>query len=154
MQVSIELQDLGLTQDKLNQIASEISNTKPLMLKLGNHLYSIAVDSFEHEKDPSGNPWTPLKESTKKYKTTAKMLYDEGDMQRNLINRSTSSQAIVGIDSVFSDFSYPVMHQFGSKDGKLPARPFMPIKEDMSLYDDVEDELEDIVFEFIESALK
>lgn len=154
MQVSIEVQDLGLTQDKLNQIASEISNTKPLMLELGNHLYNIARDSFEHEKDPYGNNWSPIKESTKKYKTTAKMLFDSGTMQNNLINKSSNSQAIVGIDATYMDFSYPAMHQFGSKDGKLPARPFMPINEDMSLYDDVEDELEDIVFEFIESVLK
>ncbi len=124
------------------------------MLELRNHLYNIAVDSFEHEKDPYGNNWTPLKQSTKKYKTTAKMLYDEGTMQNNLINISSSSQAIVGIDATYMDFSYPAMHQFGSKDGKLEARSFMPIKEDMSLYDNVEDELGDIVVEFIEDILK
>lgn len=153
MQVNIEVSNLPGVQAKLEEAGKKISNTKPLMLELGNHLENISRDSFDNHKDPYGNSWNPLAASTKKYKKTSKMLYDEGDLQNNFINTSTKDTVAVGTNANYQGFLYPIVQQFGTEDGKVPARAFMPIKEDMSLYDNVEDELQDIVIEFINSAI-
>jgi len=153
MQVSIKLENLDISQDHIEQAMKKIKDTKPLMLELGNHLYNISLDSFEHEKDPNGNPWTPLKASTLENKSTSKMLYDEGTMQNNLINKSSSNEVAVGIGATFNGYLYPAVQQFGTKDGKVEDRAFMPINKDMNLYSEVEGELEEIVIEFIEEAI-
>ena len=66
----------------------------------------------------------------------------------------SKDEIVIGTNANFKGFSYPAVHQFGTKDGKTPARAFMPITLDGKLYDDVENELGEIVVEFIESVLE
>ncbi|WP_228277063.1 phage virion morphogenesis protein [Aliarcobacter butzleri] len=98
---------------------------------------------------------------TKKYKSTSKILYKDGDMQRGLINESDNDSARVGITTVNEDdYFYPMVHQFGAnnagrnKKTKIPQRSFMPITQDGVLYVKTRDEIEEITIEFIESGLK
>jgi len=116
MQIKIKLENFDYAKQKLEEAATEISDTKPLMAKLSNHLYNIGMDSFDDEKDPYGKPWTPLKESTLKYKSTKKMLYDEGDLQGQFIRRSSKYKATIGTSATFKGFPYPVVMQFGKDD--------------------------------------
>jgi phage virion morphogenesis protein len=153
MQVTMTIDDLPSVKKKLEDIASNITDTKPLMQELANHLYNISRDSFDDEKSPDGRKWSPLSESTKKYKSTSKMLYKDGDLQDKFIYHSTRTEAVVGTNANNKGYNYPAVHQFGTKDKKTPDRAFMPIDLNGKLYDGVESELEEIVVNFIESAV-
>lgn len=154
MQVTMKLDDLPNVKKKLEEIASSITDTKPLMLELGNHLYNISRDSFDNQKDPNGRTWSPLSDSSKKYKTTSKILYKDGDLQDKFINKASKNEAVVGTNSKHKDYDYPSVHQFGTKDKKTSARAFMPFDINGELYDNVENDLVEIVVDFLESAIK
>ena len=81
-------------------------------------------------------------------------------MQRGLISESDSNSAKVGITTVNDDdYFYPMVHQFGADNAgrnkklTIPARPFLPINADGSLYEGVENIITKITVEFIESGL-
>ncbi|PLY08391.1 MAG: phage virion morphogenesis protein [Arcobacter sp.] len=153
--MQITLQAFGFTEaiKTLKNAQTSISDTQPLMIELSNHLYNISMDSFEDGRTPDGKAWTPLKESTLKYKSTAKMLYNEGDLQGKFIQSASKDEASVGTSATYKGFPYPVVMQFGKDDGSVPARAFMPIDSNGKLYGGVEKELQDIVIKFVESAL-
>lgn len=153
MQVKMKIDDLPGVKRKLENITEKITDTKPLMQELANHLYNISRDSFDDEKSPDGRKWSPLADSTKKYKSTSKMLYKDGDLQDKFIYHSTRTKAVVGTNANNKGYDYPAVHQFETKDGTTPARAFMPIDLNGKLYDGVENELKEIVVEFIESAV-
>lgn len=153
MQVTMTIDDLPSVKKKLEDTASNITDTKPLMQELANHLYNISRDSFDDEKSPDSRKWSPLSESTKKYKSTSKMLYKDGDLQDKFIYHSTRTEAVVGTNANNKGYNYPAVHQFGTKDKKTPARTFMPFDIKGKLYDDVEKELEEIVVDFLENAI-
>jgi phage gpG-like protein len=82
-------------------------------------------------------------------------------MQGALISESDSNSAIVGITTVNEDdYFYPIVHQFGASNAgrnkklTIPARSFLPINADGSLYEGVENIITEITVEFIESGLK
>ncbi|ABV67924.1 Mu-like prophage G protein, putative [Aliarcobacter butzleri RM4018] len=161
MQVILKIENIEAVKRKLEEIENNITDTAPLMSEISNYLYNISIDSFENEESPNGHKWTPLSELTKKYKSTSKILYKDGDMQRGLINESDSDSAMVGITTVNEDdYFYPMVHQFGAsnagrnKKTKIPQRSFMPITINGELYSDVKDRIEEITVEFIESGLK
>lgn len=161
MQVILKIENIEAVKRKLEEIENNITDTAPLMSEISNYLYNISKDSFDDEKDPRGHTWTPLSELTKKYKSTSKILYKDGDMQRGLISDSDDNSAIVGITTVNEDdYFYPMVHQFGAsnagrnKKTKIPQREFMPITINGELYSDVKDKIEEITVEFIESGLK
>ncbi|MDN5069514.1 phage virion morphogenesis protein [Aliarcobacter butzleri] len=161
MQVTLKIENIEAVKRKLEEIENNITDTAPLMSEISNYLYNISKDSFDDEKDPRGHTWTPLSELTKKYKSTSKILYKDGDMQRGLINESDNDSARVGITTVNEDdYFYPMVHQFGAnnagrnKKTKIPQREFMPITIDGEIYSDVSDRIEEITVEFIESGLK
>ena len=161
MQVILKIENIEAVKRKLEEIENNITDTAPLMSEISNYLYNISIDSFENEESPNGHKWTPLSELTKKYKSTSKILYKDGDMQRGLINESDNDSAMVGIITVNEDdYFYPMVHQFGAnnagrnKKTKIPQREFMPITIDGEIYSDVSDRIEEITIEFIESGLK
>lgn len=154
MQVTLEILELPAVKRKLEEIGQNISNTTPLMKEMGNYLYNITRDSFDEEKDPNEKEWSPLSNATTKSKTTSKILYQEGDLQDKFIYEVSKDEIVIGTNTNFKGFSYPAVHQFGTKDGKTPARAFMPITLEGKLYDDVENELERIVVDFVDSGLE
>ncbi|MGD9623863.1 MAG: phage virion morphogenesis protein [Arcobacter sp.] len=154
MQVTLQIDNLLAVQGILNTTGQKISNTTPLMKEIGNYLYNITRDSFDEEKDPNGRNWSPIKSTGYQSKYYSKMLYQEGDLQDKFIYEVSKDEIVIGTNANFKGFSYPAVHQFGTKDGKTPARAFMPITLDGKLYDDVENELGEIVVEFIESVLE
>lgn len=153
MQVTMTIDDLPSVKKKLEDIASNITDTKPLMQELGNHLYNISRDSFDNQKDPNGRTWSPLSDSTKKYKKTSKLLYASGDLQDKFIFKASKNEAVVGTNSNYKGYDYPSVHQFGTKDKKTPARTFMPFDINGELYDNVENDLVEIVVDFLEDSI-
>jgi phage virion morphogenesis protein len=153
MQVTLEILELPGVKRKLEEIGQHISNTAPLMKEMGNYLYNITRDSFDNEKDPNGRDWSPIKTNAYQSKYYSKMLYQEGDLQDKFIYQTSKSEVVIGTNANNNGYLYPAVHQFGTKDGKIQARAFMPITLDGKLYDDVEKELEEIVIDFVENGI-
>jgi phage virion morphogenesis protein len=152
MQVQIEVQGIEPLTKKLQQLQSIGSDLTPIMAELANHLYNIADESFQKQQTPDGISWNPIK-PRKDDQSPNKILYDEGTMQGSLSQKSNSNEATVGLNATANGYPYPIVHQFGSKDGSIEARAFMPIHEDGTIYEGTLKELEDIVEVFFEKAI-
>lgn len=99
----------------------------PLMAEIANLLQTTTETAFENESNPfDGAAWEPLAERTLA-KKKGKTLYESGRMQDSLKVFSDNKQAIIGLPATAKGYNYPAVHQFGTTDGKIPARPFLPI---------------------------
>jgi phage gpG-like protein len=95
-----------------------------------------------------------LAESTKKYKARhggSKILQSrDRNLRESTGYHADNDSVIVGVNAYSSKgYPYPIVHQFGSEDGKIVARPFMPITHDGELYDNVKVEVLDILLEYL-----
>lgn len=158
MQVSMKIDNLPGVKRKLDETRQNISDTEPLMNKLGNYFEAMTQDSFDNKKSPDGRKWDPLSNATiqakkKKGKTTTRILYQSGELQDKFIYHSTRDELVVGTNANHKGYDYPAVHQFGTKDKKTPARTFMPFDINGELYDNVENDLVEIVVDFLEDAI-
>lgn len=153
----MQIQATGLedAQGTLEDIEDKADDITPLLKELTNHLKNVTEESFENQKTPEGNNWTPIK-PRKNDNTPTKILYDTGHMQDTLYANSFMDSAVVGVNTISKGYQYPLVHQFGTdKAGrgnktKIVARPFMPIKKSGELYENVQKDLEEIVDEYFE----
>ncbi len=152
MQVQIEVKGIETVNKKLKQLQSIGSDLQPVMAELANHLYNVVDESFQKQQTPDGISWNPIK-PRKDDKSPNRILYDEGTMQDSLSQKSNKNEAIVGLNATANGYPYPIVHQFGSKDGSIEARAFMPIRRDGMIYEGTLKELEDIVEVFFEKAI-
>lgn len=148
MQIDIRVTGIGNIQAQLESMRQRAEDTAPLMAELANHLYNVVDESFETQKTPDGISWSPIKER-RSDPHPEKILYAQGHMQDSLAQHSSSDEAIVGLNATADGYPYPIVHQFGSVDGSIKARAFMPIHEDGTLYDETVAELEEIIEDFI-----
>lgn len=153
--MQIDVNELDNLQIKLNQFQNNLTNTKPLMLEIANHLHNITVESFEKESSPDGKKWSPIKITGYVSKYYSKILYQEGDLQGSLYSKATKDSATVGLNAVSNGFQYPLTHQFGTNNAwgrgiVVPARPFLPIDSNGNIYEGVEKELMEIVDDYVE----
>ncbi len=125
-------------------------NMEPLTEEIANHLYNLTDESFEVESSYTGTPWARLAASTVKQKGNSKMLYREGTLQRSLWQENTHDSAYVGVNATAKGYAYPAVHQYGSKDGKIPARPYLPFDEHGQVYDTVIDDILSMVGDYLE----
>ncbi|WP_455756489.1 phage virion morphogenesis protein [Sulfurimonas sp.] len=150
----MQIETIGLDdiRDDLKAIEDKTEDIKPLLKELANHLTNTIEESFEDETSPDGTKWTPIK-FRKGDHSPSKILYDHGHMQNSLHSRVYKQSLTIGVNATADGYQYPLVHQFGTKDKKIEARPFMPIKLDGSLYDNTEKELGEIVenhFKFLD----
>jgi phage virion morphogenesis protein len=149
MKISLKAKGLQTLKENLKNIANKGSDTAPLMAELANHLYNTTFNSLRNETSPDGIKWNPIKAATvrAKKRNKSKALYDTGNLRDSLTSSSSKNEAIVGLNATKGGYPYPAVHQFGSK--TTPARPFLPIRDDENLYENVVDELEEIVEDFV-----
>jgi len=119
----------------------------PLMAEIANLLQTTTETAFEDEQNPfDGTPWEPLKASTQA-KKNGKPLYESGRMQDSLNVFSNARQAIIGLPATAKGYNYPAVHQFGTEDGSIPARPFLPINADGDISDGLRADIIDLAIE-------
>ena len=144
----MKVEGLEHIREKFQELKNKAQDTSPLMAELANHLYNVVDTSFEKQETPDGISWNPIK-PRKNDNHPEKMLYDEGIMQGSLSAESNNDEAMVGLNATSNGYPYPIVHQFGTKDGKVEARAYMPIHEDGSIYEDTGKELEEIVEDYL-----
>ena len=134
--------DDSAVQKALARVLRATGNARPLMQDIGEYLTPVHEDRWERETDPDGRPWAPLKPETLKRKKTTRILYEEGDLLRGAIYNASATQLEFGLNDWKAAF-----HQFGTSRG-LPAR------EMLGLDADDEQEILDIIADYLADALK
>ncbi len=153
MQIIIDTKGIEQIQKQLKELHNKAVNTEPLMAELANHLYNITSDSFENEKSPDGISWNPIK-PRKGDKTPDKILRDEGTMQDTLSAFSSKDEAGIGLNATSNGYPYPIVHQFGTENGSIVARPYLPIDKNGNLYEGTVKELIEILEDYIKEVLE
>ena len=136
MKISIVLDDQAV-QAAFSRLLKSGHDSQPLMASVGEILLNSTRARFADEEDPDGNPWEPLKASTRarKTKNPDRILTASGLLGGSSINtRAGRRQVEIG-----SSRLYAATHQFGAKKGQfgstqrgapipwgdIPARPFL-----------------------------
>lgn len=153
---TITIQDQAV-QSALKALADRATNLQPVMAQIGERMMEDTKRRFETSTGPDGQRWQANSAATlqalsdrlgKSYRTKSgalntkgaarlankKPLIDKGDLRRQFV-------LSVGNDSLTlsNTMAYAVIHQFGGQAGRghkttIPARPFLPVKPDGTLY--------------------
>lgn len=140
----------GLTEvtKRLGTLQSRMSNLQPVLAEIGNMVANTADESFENQKSPWGEAWTPNADKTiEQYarrkgkgqsdkKRSALAAEKQILMVDGLLRSSITHEADGESVTVSAGRIYAAIHQFGGKAGRgrsvtLPARPYMPIRDDV-----------------------
>jgi len=155
-QISISVTGMDAIEDALRELLTKTKNLKKPMEAIGSYLSNVAEESFDTETSPSGEAWSPLAESTKKYKEKHggdKILQSGSRTLRESVGYQADEEGvIVGVNAYSSKgYPYPAVHQFGTtKNDKIPSRPFMPVDVQGELYSGAGEEIIAILKEYLE----
>jgi len=146
----------------LKALSDRVGNLRPILQTIGEGIIERTKRRFETGKDPAGKPWKPnsavtlglfssslsgqkskvkkdgsLNASGARALANKKPLIGESqDLRRQFTVEAGANSLQVG-----STPKYAAIQQFGGKAGRgrkvtIPARPFLPIHQDGSLYPD------------------
>ena len=136
---------------ELNAIKARGERMAPLFEEIAGHLYNIADESFENEASPEGAAWQPLAPLTIARKGSDRKLHHSGRLRETLDFDSDDHSASIGTTAVSEKgYPYPAVQQFGTEDGKVPARPFLPFTDSGDLMDSAKDSVLALVQEYFE----
>jgi len=148
-EIYIEAINTQEIEDTLETLQKRADDTKGLTAELANHLRNVIEESFEKEQTPDAKEWSPI-QPRKSDAHPEKILYDKGNMQDRLYADNDANSVTVGTNATKKGYPYPIVMQFGNKEGTTPARAFMPIKLNGELYSQTLKELEQIVEKYFE----
>lgn len=152
--ISIQVTGADQVDNAIAQLLHKMQNLQKPFSAVGSYLTNIMEESFDSETSPDGHAWHPLADSTKAYKEKyggSKILQSKDRNTRESTGYSADdTSVIVGVNAYSKDrYPYPIVHQFGTEDGKIEARPFMPITSDGELYDNAKIEVLDILLGYL-----
>lgn len=176
-QFTITVDDLQV-QNTLEYLAQRMGNVNPVLRAVGEGIISRTKRRFETSTGPDGTAWKPNSPATLALFQGGfgKSLFKKsGDLnkagQAKLANkkpligesRDLSRQFTVdvadGILTVGSTVqNYAAIHQFGGQAGRghkvtIPARPFLPIRSDGTLYPEEQNVVLAALQDFLEQGL-
>jgi phage virion morphogenesis protein len=126
IEVTIESENVLNTFQRLADGLAPERLKAPLM-KIGQELVESTENRFQTKTTPSGTPWAENAPSTIKRKGKDSPLVDTGIFSRSFLYQVEDTTLTVGTNYL----SGPIpgigaaVHQFGSRNGKIPARPFL-----------------------------
>ena len=88
----------------------------------------------DDESDPEGSRWDPWSDNPtgRGYASTRgpqhKLLFGDGDLADSIMFKVQGAAYVVG-----SELDYALVHQFGSKDGKISARAYVGVSDELEL---------------------
>lgn len=135
--------------EEIDRLSDKADNLAPLFADIANDLFNMADEAFENETSPDGKSWQPLKPSTIKKKGHSRKLDETGHTRETLEYGSDNKSARVGTNAKSKDnYPYPAVQHFGTKDGRVPPREFLPFDQDGDLMDVAADSILDTVYEY------
>ncbi len=171
MSQTIIIQGLDEINARLGTLSRELSDMQPTLDEIGNELADITDESFENQKTPWGEAWAPNSQATldsykekkgkgKSAKAKAALtadkliLIDSGLLRSSVTHEATKDSVTLTAGKV-----YARIHQLGGEAGRgksvsLPARPYMPLK-DEKLDDGTQKVVNDMIMQrLIEAVAK
>lgn len=126
--ITIDLNQQALSEE-VEALLAGLKDFTPLLKRLGTAAHEIWSEKFRSQ----GPGWQPLAEVTlakrRKNGRGAEILKDGGQLFASLTD-SASEGSVYELSSkaltIGTNFEYAAVHQFGSKDGKIPKRAFLP----------------------------
>jgi len=138
---------------RLDEIARQVENMRPAYQAIGELLTESTKQRFSDSTGPDGQPWAPNAQATilnrlnqvkgavgKKGKLTKKgagvvmakkPLVETGMLQDTIRYNATDSSVEIGTNRFAGEWAGgAAVHQFGSRNGKIPARPFLGVSSD------------------------
>lgn len=135
--IEIELDDRQV-RERLDQLLATLSNPAPVMRAIAAELLAQTELAFADE----GPGWPQLKPATvKARKGRAHPIL----VLSNALARSITSASGQNFAQVGANVPYAARHQLGSRDGRTPARPFLPVQANRRLTPNAADAVMDIL---------
>lgn len=132
--IVIDLDKVNLSKE-VQALLDSLDDMTPLLKRLGNAAHEIWEEKFERE----GPGWMPLEDATldrrRKEGKDAKILRDTQKLFGSLTDSASEGSVYELNDEslvIGTNLEYAAVHQFGSKDGKIPARPFLPDEKEVA----------------------
>ena len=150
-EITLSIEEL---QGKLERLSKALENKTPLLRRIANTLQNVTEESFDKQASPFGEKWKPNAPKTLQKKRGNKILIQSGLLSQSFTQKVTGSSAQVGTNK-----EYAAIHQFGGKAGRkkrvtIPARPFMPIKNNGEIPKDLGERLENEVVDYLKKVLE
>jgi len=160
LEVNIQMQGVEELEAALAKLSHKAQNLAPVFHDFGNTLTQGIEESFDGQRSYDGTSWEALKPSTLAYKQKhggSKILQSgESNLYESIAYNAESNSLTVGVNAYSDDgYPYPLVHQFGTtkagraKNTTIPERPFMPIDEDGNVYEEVKEELLELLEEYL-----
>jgi len=177
---TITVQDQEV-QDKLKELSARVKNMRPVLQTIGEGIVERTKRRFETSTDPAGVKWesyAPLSKVTLRLLTgrlsgQKSKVKKDGSLnasgQRAFANKkplisagALRRQFTIGVANgtltVSNTMQYAAIQQFGGKAGKnrkvtIPARPFLPIHQNGTLYPADQSEILKTLNEYLKDAL-
>lgn len=174
---SIEVKDEAV-RDALKALAARMGNLAPVLTVLGDSITERTKQRFDTSTAPDGTPWKPNSAATLGM-LSAKLAGSKSNVRKGgslnakglrelankkpLIASGFLRQQIIPVVAgqtltVSATPKYAAIHQFGGQAGRghkvtIPARPFLPIKPDGTLYPDEQQLVLDALNDFLMDGL-
>lgn len=173
---TIEVRDEGV-QNMLQTLQQRFGDLRPALMGIGSDMVNRVHRRFETSTAPDGTKWKPNAPATlaafagslgSSYYTKAGGLNKSGAAavsgKKPLIGKSGDLSRQIGMTAtafsvtLFATPVYAAIHQFGGQAGrgnkvKIPARPFMPVRQDGTLYPDEQQSVLDALQDFLTNGL-
>ena len=125
-EINIKIDGADAVKKRLGEIASRMSNPRPILKAIGDRVAEQTKRRFESGGPaPSGDPWAALKPATMKRKKRDKILTESGQLKNSIRYQMISNNTVeIGTNKI-----YAAVHQFGFKKKNISARPFLGLSE-------------------------
>ena len=131
-------------QQKLDQAASRLTDTTPLMKAISEDLVTESLLNFQSQGRPA---WAGLSPKTKRKGGMILQVSADG-LKASVVGSYTATTSTVGAGSAKST-AYAAIHQFGGMAGrgrkvKIPERRYLPMDKNGNLQPEAQAAVEDI----------
>jgi phage virion morphogenesis protein len=126
-QITLSIDGLKSISKRLNQLIDNVEDMEPVFERIGQYMQgSVQNRILRQKRSPDGDPWAPLKPSTIKRKGgRSSILFDTGALAYGIYMSDVDGEHVTVSTGPNTPYGYWM--QNGTKDGKVPARPYMGI---------------------------
>ena len=136
--IEVKVNGMAEIQQAMHNLTLTLSPNRmqKVYQRIGEHLTATTKQRFHDSVDPDGNKWEANAKSTitatlrKKRDSDKKPLIDSGQLRDSIRYQVFNDGVVIGTNRDFGENGKQVsaaVHQFGSKNGNIPARPFLGI---------------------------
>lgn len=124
--IKIEIDSHALSQ-ALNRLEQRTSNLRPAMESIGAALVSDIQGGLSDGRTPWGDPFAPLKAMRGRRVGGQPLMDTRKHIYEKITHNADNNSVEVGM---FENEAIGMAHQYGSEKRGIPARAFLPIRND------------------------